>query len=89
MVELDRNYIQNILQVLERINAKPLGIIRYNKYDLNDLAGSDFNYTRDEILSLVNEKRNRMLLYQIDDIKAYNQPDKRFDLSNISRSGAK
>lgn len=89
VVELDRKYIQNTLQVLERINAKPLGIIRYNKYDLNDLAGSDFNYTRDEMLSLVNEKRNRMLLYQIDDIKAYNQPDKRFDLSNISRSRSK
>ena len=30
-----------------------------------------------------------MLIYKIDDIKAYNQPDKRFDLSNISRSRSK
>ena len=89
LVELDKEYIKNSLQVLTRINARPLGIIRYNKYNLSDLAGSEFNPNRDEMLSLVNEKRNRMFLYQIDDVNAYSQLDEEFDISNISRSISK
>ena len=77
-VKLDHHYSSNAFNLLEnQLRARTIGTLRHAKYSLGQLSDYSFRVESDLMLGVVNEKMNKMQLYQLDGFDT--QIDDKFD----------
>ena len=66
-VSLEHNFVKEMFYLLEDTlsNVDSIGVVKYRKYDINQLVDSSFSTSYDQLIGIVDEKLTRMQLFRV------------------------